>query len=196
VTEVNDPPVADDDAVTVAEDSATTAIDVLTNDSDPDLDPSTVSVTDPPTRGVAVPQPDGTIDYTPTPDESGADTFQYEVCDTHGACSRATVAVTITAMPDAPDAVDDTYGTGGGLVLSVPAGTGLLANDTDPDGDPLTVDVLPVSGPSLGVLVLDADGSFLFTPLPLVSGTDTFVYRVRDGTGRTATATATITVGP
>ena len=50
--------------------------------------------------------PDGSIDYTPDADFSGIDTFTYEVCDVDGACTTATVTVTVSAVNDGPDAVD------------------------------------------------------------------------------------------
>jgi hypothetical protein len=70
----------------------------------------------------------------------------------------------------------------------------VLANDADEDGDSLTVQTSPVSGPTSGALALAADGSFTYTPNAGFSGTDTFTYRVEDGTGLTADAVVTITV--
>ncbi len=88
-------PVANDDSVTVPADSGPVAIDVLANDVDSDLDPSSVSVVSGPSVGIASPQVDGTIDYTPDPGASGPDSFVYEVCDVGGTCVTATVWITI-----------------------------------------------------------------------------------------------------
>ncbi|WP_297696753.1 DUF2341 domain-containing protein, partial [uncultured Eudoraea sp.] len=72
----------------------------------------------------------------------------------------------------------------------------LLLNDSDPDGDTLTVNTTPVSGPTNGSLVLNADGTFTYTPNTDFNGTDAFTYQVLDGNGGTAQATVNITVQP
>ncbi len=78
-------------------------------------------------------------------------------------------------------------------VLNV-AAPGLLANDTDANGDPLNVQPAPVSGPSHGAVTLNANGSFAYTPAADYYGVDTFVYRVCDPTPLCDTATVTITL--
>ena len=70
----------------------------------------------------------------------------------------------------------------------------LIANDVDADNDLLVVDGAPVDGPNNGAIVLNSDGTFVYTPDSDFSGTDTFVYRVRDFTGGVADGTVTITV--
>lgn len=94
--EENLPPVANNDGVVTDKDTAVIIID-LANDSDPDgtLIPGTVTVIDPPTNGTAVPNPDGTITYTPNPGFVGTDTFVYQVCDNGGLCDTATVSILI-----------------------------------------------------------------------------------------------------
>ncbi|MGH6927667.1 MAG: tandem-95 repeat protein, partial [Dongiaceae bacterium] len=91
-----------------------------------------------------------------------------------------------------PTANDDKYSVGEDGVLSVPVATGVRANDTDPNGDPLTVSV--VGDVSNGTLVLNANGSFTYTPDADFSGKDSFTYQVSDGRGGIDTATAVITV--
>ena len=78
--------------------------------------------------------------------------------------------------------------------LTTTATTGVLANDTDADGDALTA--VLVSTTSNGVLSLSEDGSFTYTPNSGFHGTDQFTYQASDGTLQSATATATITVNP
>ncbi|QDU21945.1 Ig-like domain-containing protein [Urbifossiella limnaea] len=75
------------------------------------------------------------------------------------------------------------------------AGGGVLANDTDADGDVLLTAAL-VSGPSSGTLALNPDGTFSYTPNPNFFGTDSFTYRTGDGTAPGGVATVTITVRP
>ena len=78
---------------------------------------------------------------------------------------------------------------------SAPAIGGVLSNDTDVDGDPLTVTL--VDGPdNAQSFTLNKDGTFTYTPTANYHGTDTFTYEVSDGNGGTAQATATITINP
>ena len=70
----------------------------------------------------------------------------------------------------------------------------MLANDGDQDGDAITLQTTPVSGPANGTVALASDGSFTYTPNSGFNGTDSFVYRIADATGRTADGTVTITV--
>jgi VCBS repeat-containing protein len=187
---VNDAPVANDDEASVLEDSSVT-IPVLGNDYDVDGDPLSVSLVSGPANGRATVNPDGTITYTPNPDFCGTDSFTYKACDPSGACDTATVTITVTCVNDAPVAQDDTYTTNEDTPLVV-AKPGVLGNDSDVDGDPLT-SVL-VSGPAHGTLTLNPDGSFTYTPNPNFYGTDTFTYRAFDGELYSNVATVTITV--
>lgn len=91
----------------------------------------------------------------------------------------------------APEAADDAHATSEDVVLQV-AAPGVLANDEDTDGDPLTAAV--ATSPANGSLTLAADGSFSYTPDPDWFGTDTFTYVASDGNGGSDTATVTLTV--
>ena len=91
-----------------------------------------------------------------------------------------------------PVANDDAYQVVGGATLS-PAAPGVLGNDTDPDSDPLTAQL--VAGPThAGSFALNADGSFTYVPGEDFAGTDTFTYRASDGQTTSNVATVTITV--
>jgi VCBS repeat-containing protein len=90
-----------------------------------------------------------------------------------------------------PVAANDGYGTPEDGVLTVPA-SGVLANDSDPDGDALTV--TSATTPAHGTLSMNADGSFTYTPVANYNGPDSFNYTIADGKGGTASATVTITV--
>ncbi len=71
----------------------------------------------------------------------------------------------------------------------------LLANDTDPQGSPLTLDPTPASQPADGTVTLSsADGTFVYVPNAGFSGTDSFTYTVSNGYGATATAAVTINI--
>lgn len=93
-----------------------------------------------------------------------------------------------------PVANNDDYSTAEDIVLTVPALEGILANDYDPDGDALSISSYGV--PNKGILALNPDGSFTYTPEPNYHGTDSFAYTTSDGNERFDTATVTITVNP
>ena len=132
VTPVDDAPVAEDDAAETPEDTPVT-IDVLANDSDPDGDPLTVTEATSPDGTVEI-TPEGLV-FTPAENFNGPTTISYTVADPDGNESTATVAVDVTPVNDAPDAVDDADETAFETAVTVD----LLANDTDVDGDDLTV---------------------------------------------------------
>src|SRR5204862_5153942 len=90
----------------------------------------------------------------------------------------------------APAAADDSVAVAQGSTLTASA-PGVLANDSDAEGDALTASV--VSGPSHGTLALAADGSFTSTPSPGYSGPDSFIYGAEDG-ALSSNATVSITV--
>jgi VCBS repeat-containing protein len=92
-----------------------------------------------------------------------------------------------------PVAVDNAYATNAETELSI-AAPGVLGNDTDADGDPLTA--IPNVDPPNGILNLSADGSFTYTPNANFTGLDTFTYHANDGTADSNIATVTITVSP
>jgi hypothetical protein len=95
--------------------------------------------------------------------------------------------------PDSPPtAEDDAYAATAGVTLNEPA-PGVLGNDSDIDGDPLSAQVL--SGPGGGSLTLNADGSFAYTPRSTFFSQDSFTYQVT-ANGKTASATVTIVVSP
>ena len=101
---------------------------------------------------------------------------------------------TVTAANSPPAAAADAYSTAEDAALTVPAGTGVLSNDSDPDADPLTA-VLD-AGPSSGALTLNADGSFTYTPNANFNGSDQFTYHASDGTASSSTVAVSITVDP
>ncbi|WP_419192642.1 Ig-like domain-containing protein [Kolteria novifilia] len=189
VDPVNDTPVANDDAATTAEDAPTTIV-VLTNDTDVDGDTLSIDGFTQPANGSVVLNPDGTFSYTPDPDFHGTDSFTYTVTDGNGGTSTATVSLTVDPINDTPVANDDAATTN----EDTPTTIAVLANDTDVDGDPLSVDSF--TQPASGSVVLNPDGTFSYTPDPDFHGTDSFTYTVTDGNGGTSTATVSLTVDP
>ncbi len=190
-TSVNDPPVAVDDLLlTVIEDSLGNLLNLLANDTDPDGDTLTIATVTQPANGLVV--NNGTdVSYTPNPDFFGIDTFSYTANDGTMDSNLATVTVTVTPVNDSPVAVPDQFPVPANSVsyLLTP-----LTNDTDVDGDLLTI--TNVGTPSFGGTVLISSGgaTLLYTPMTTFVGTETFDYTVEDGNGTLATATVTVIV--
>ena len=127
------------------------------------------------------------IIYTPASNFNGADTFTYTIADGNGGTATATVTVTVATVNDPPIAQDDTAVTNEDMPVSI----GVLANDSDPDGDNLVVE--SVTQPTNGT-VSNNRNNVIYTPAANFNGADTFTYTIADGNGGTATATVTVTV--
>ena len=192
LTVVNMPPAAAADQYTAAENSVLTvaAPGVLANDSDADGDPLTALLAVGPTHGTLALNPDGSFVYTPAAGFFGTDTFTYLANDGQ-ASTAATVTITVKQVDQPPVAADDSYTTAEGTALTVDA-PGVLANDSDPDGDTLTA--VLVGNPGHGTLALNPNGSFVYTPDTGFFGPDTFTYKANDGQLGSGAATVTITV--
>ena len=194
-------PVAGDDAYTTSDNTPLTvgAPGVLGNDSDLDGDPLSAVRVSGPAHGSLTLNRDGTFSYTPATGYTGPDSFTYRTSDGSHTSKVATVSITVARHNDAPMAVADTYTTdedqwfraGTGFMDS---GPGVLANDSDPDGDPLEMDV--VLGAAHGWPTFFPDGSFVYQPSSNFNGTDTFSYRAYDGELYSETVTVTINVRP
>jgi VCBS repeat-containing protein len=196
ITPSNQAPVAVDDEGTTNEDVAliVEAPGVLGNDTDEDGDDLTAEVVAGPSSGELTLNPDGSYTYTPDPDFFGSDSFTYKTNDGTTDSNTATVTITVNAVNDPPDAVnDDASGTEDTDLTIDPSD--LLANDTDPDGDTLTL--VGVSNPTGGSVSVNDDGDIVFTPAANLCGTDvaTFDYTVDDGSGaNNSSDTATVTI--
>ena len=175
--------IAIDDASELAE-GGSIDIDVGANDQGA----VTASVTDQPPTGV-VEQLGGTmLRFTPVDDFFGDTTFGYTIDDGAGSTASAVVRVTVTPVPDAPVAIDDTATAEQDGSVNIP----VLLNDSDADGDPLSI--ASVSSADGRATI---DGTTVdYVPTPGTSGTHTIDYVVADGTGLTATAVVTVTVNP
>jgi VCBS repeat-containing protein len=189
----NQAPVAVDDAQSTPFETATT-IDVLANDNDPDGDALSINSFDASSVAGGTVTCTATCQYTPPAGFTGNDTFTYDNTDGIAVSNRATVTVTVGAPANIPPvAVDDTFTTVHDTVLNVTA-PGVLGNDNDPDGGPNPLTAVLVTDVANGVLTLNADGSFTYTPNALFAGTDTFTYQADDGLDLSNVATVTIDV--
>jgi hypothetical protein len=194
VNNVNDAPVANDDAFTVNEGS-TINLDLAFNDIDVDdgLDLTSIIIVSGPTNGTITVNADGTVDYTHDGSETVADSFIYTIDDASGATSNTGfVSLTITPVNDAPIAGNDNLATNQGAPLTIRPLTDLLVNDTDAEGNLLTI--TGFTQPANGTVVNNGNGTWTYTPNPTFSGVDSFTYTADDGNGGTDTATLNITV--
>ena len=171
-TVTNPPPVAVNDVASTPEDFPVN-INVLANDTDPDGD-TLVVTTASAGNGTVVILPNGTIDYTPGPNFNGTDTITYTISDGNGGTSTATVTVTVGPVNDPPVAVNDSTSTNEDTPVTIP----VLANDSDIDGNPLTVTA--ATSPN-GTVVINPDGTITFTPNPNFNGVATISYTISDG---------------
>ena len=197
VTSVNDNPVAVSDSFTMNEDETlTSSVSLLANDSDLDGDSLTVNTTPVAdvVNGTLTLNADGTFTYVPPANHHGSELFTYEVSDGNGGTAQASVTITIGAVNDTPIPVSDSYSVDENSSINVSLSLGLIANDTDMDGDTLTVDTTPVVDTSNGTLALNSDGTFTYTPYANYWGSDSFTYRVTDGNGGVATTTVNIAI--
>jgi large repetitive protein len=194
VLDFNAPPMAVDDTFDAVQDTPLTIVapGVLANDTDPDGDPLAVDTYDATSaNGATITMtPDGAFTYTPATGFAGTDTFTYTITDGRGGTDTATVTIAVNAPPMA---VDDTYATQQDTPLTIVA-PGVLANDTDPDGDPLAVDTYDATSANGATITMTPDGAFTYTPATGFAGTDTFTYTITDGRGGTDTATVSVTV--
>jgi len=177
------------DAVTTNEETQIN-IAVMSNDDLPTTGAFNIQSTTPPSNGSITVLPDGTIDYTPNSNFFGTDIFTYTLADASGRTSTATVTVTVVNVQDPPVANSSSGNTPEDTTLPNIA---VLANDSDPDGDMLTVTT--ATAPN-GTVVINPDGTVDYTPNPGFNGTDTISYSISDGNGGTASSTVLINVAP
>lgn len=185
---LNQPPAAADDTVTTNQ-GASVLIPVLANDADPDGDPLLVTIDGLPGFGTAAVE-NGQIRYTPNSSFVGAESFTYIISDGKGGTATATVTITVTPTSGGnrpPIANSDQATTS----PNTPTTIHVLANDVDPDGEPLTVTIdIP---PSHGTATVEGN-QIRYTPNTDFVGTDSFIYLVSDGRGGAVTALVTVTV--
>ena len=151
----NSPPIAVDDSASCNEDESITG-SVTFNDSDPDGDSLSVQSLGSPSHGSAAMSGPKVV-YTPDPDFCGLDSFTYTVTDGHGGTDTATVSVTVNCVNDPPKAVNDS----GSCTEDSSASISVLSNDSDPDGDTLTIQ--SVGSPGHGSAV-KSGSSITYTP--------------------------------
>ena len=177
-----------DSATTIAGKSV--RIFVLANDSDPESHVLTVAQVTPGSNGTVTRAADlKSVTYTPAASFVGSDSFSYTASDGYGGTAQAQVTVSVTNRP--PNAVADVASVIGGRLLKLT----VIANDSDPDGHPISVQA--VGGASHGDARPNPDnpGGVIYEPDIFYTGPDSFTYTIRDRYGATASSTVTVNVG-
>ncbi len=184
------PRAEDDRAETPAGQSV--AIPVLGNDQDADGGQLRVDAFTQPKHGSVSRDPDGRLVYQPDEGFTGTDGFDYTAIDGQGGAATARVTITVRAQPSPanrpPAPVDDRTTTTRGDAVKID----VLDDDSDPDGDDLTV--TRWTQPRHGRATCDADGRCTYRPDPGFVGRDRFTHTVSDGRGARRTATVSVRV--
>jgi len=189
VNAINDAPVAENQAVAAKENTPKA---ITLTGTDVDENPLTYYVVDVPIHGLLTGTAPNLV-YTPTTGYTGPDRFTFKANDATVDSELATVTITVNAN-SAPVANPDSYSIDEDGTLNVDAAAGVLFNDTDADGDSLTA--ILVSDVTQGVLTLNSDGSFTYTPTANVNGSDSFTYKANDATADSAPTAVSITITP
>ncbi|MBE4242830.1 tandem-95 repeat protein [Vibrio parahaemolyticus] len=184
---INDAPNAKNDVITTEEGTAVT-IDVLVNDSDVEGDVLSIQSASVPSEQGSVDIVDGKLVFTPAENFNGEATITYIVTD-GDLTDEANVTATVTPVNDSPVAVDDTVSTQEDTVVTID----VLTNDTDVDGDKLSIESASVPKEQGTVEVVD--GKLVFTPAENFNGDAEITYTVTDGQ-LTDEAKVTVTVNP
>jgi VCBS repeat-containing protein len=164
---------------------------VLANDSDIDNDPLLVSLTSGPAHAASFTlNSDGSFSYTPAANYFGPDSFTYQVSDGDAEPVQATVSITVNAVNDAPNGVDDAAT----VAKNSSANTiTVLGNDTDVDNDALSISSI-TQGAHGSVSITNGGSNVSYTPNANYSGTDSFTYRASDGQLESGIATVSVTI--
>ncbi|MFC4777355.1 Ig-like domain-containing protein [Paenibacillus sp. GCM10023252] len=162
--------------------------------ADPENDAITYSLNQPPVNGEAIVNADGTFTYIPNANFVGTERFTIRASDGNG--GSVIITVTVNVIGGNAPAAGNRPPTASNLSIFTLENTPVRGTVTasDPDGDPLTFSLS--RGPNLGIVQLNADGSFIYVPNANVSGVDSFLVTISDGRGGTTTATVTVTIEP
>jgi len=180
-TFTNGAPIANDDDYNNLENTTLTveAIGVLSNDTDPNGDVLVAILETNVDNGVLVLNSDGSFNYSPNLNFYGTDKFTYKANDGEFDSNTATVNIEVVLVNEPPISNENSYQVKENTILEVNISEGVLSNDNDPDEDVLTA--VLVSDVNNGILDLNDDGSFLYSPNQNYFGLDSFFYKAFDG---------------
>jgi len=191
----NVPPVALGEQFGVLEDGlldSRSSGGLLVNDRDFEGAALALQLQTQPSHGQLDVRPDGEFTYRPAANFAGTDRFSYRVSDGKLFSNTVEAVITVFAQNDAPVAQNDAYAAAQGQALTVSAGAGLLANDSDVDGDSLSVEL--VDSPMHGQVQVASNGSLVYQPVASFVGLDSFRYAASDQVARSV-ATVSLRVG-
>nr|ALV86596.1 secretion target domain protein [uncultured bacterium 27] len=202
VTPVNDAPLAIDGSASGSEDIP---IDVSLGGIDSDGTVTSVTLSTTPANGtllladtlaaVAIgqaltPAQAASLVFRPAANWNGSSAFTFTVTDNEGGVSApATMTLSVAPANDAPLAAND----GASTVAQAPVTVAVIGNDSDVDGDPLSVVNASVAA-ALGNVVVNADGTLTFTAAPGITGPVAISYTIADPSGATSSATLSVSV--
>ncbi len=193
----NQPPVANADSLTITQNGPSTimASTLLANDTDANGNPLTVTGVSGATNGtVSFNAATNTITFTPTTGYTGPASFNYSISDGHGGTASAAVNLAVAANQVPVAVADSGFTTIQNTAITI-AGSTLLANDTDGNGDPLTITGVTSLANGNGTASFNAaTNTVTFTPTTGYTGPASFNYSISDGHGGSASNTVSLNV--
>src|SRR6185312_3782595 len=189
----NTPPLAVDDSVSTNEDTPLVLAPaaLLSNDIDSNGDTITITAVGDAVHGTVSIDGAGNVVFAPDANYNGPASFSYTVDDGQGGTATATVNVDVVSVNDTPVAGNNTATTSEDTPLVIAPAT-LTGNDSDVDGDALTISA--VGNAVHGTVAINGAGNVVFTPAANYNGPASFTYTVSDGHGGAATATVNVNV--
>lgn len=187
----NEPPVAVNDTAVLYENQSI-LIDVLQNDSDEKDLISGIVISQQGTKGIAVVE-NNKIRYTANTGQLGNDIVKYYITDEWNQPSNiANIGILIRAENESPVANNDYYTMNMGGVLNVSSSNGIFKNDSDDFG--YNLDFYSSTSEEGFPVIVNPDGSFIYSPSANFYGFDSFTYRIKDDQNLTANAVVFIEV--
>ncbi|MEZ9847951.1 tandem-95 repeat protein [Vibrio breoganii] len=183
-------PTAVDDLLETLEDQNVT-LDLLENDFINPDDIEIVDITVPADQGTVHQNPDGSYYFKPAKDFNGEAEIEYTIKDGSGNEDSATAVVVVIPVNDAPTAVDDVIS----ILEDTPVVIDVLENDSDIDGDDITLEEVSLVDPTQGSVDI-VDGKVQFTPAEDFSGEVKIIYVIKDEDGLESSAEVVVTVEP
>ncbi|HEY1026178.1 MAG TPA: tandem-95 repeat protein, partial [Pseudomonas sp.] len=185
INPVNDAPTASPSSISTDEDTAVNG-SVVGQDADGDTLTYSIVSGDEPKHGTVVMNANGTYTYQPGKDFNGSDSFTVTIDDGNGGTTTSVVTVTVNPVNDAPVAANDSASTLEDNSVTID----VLANDSDVDGDTLSITGASAQHGSVSVV----DGKLVYTPTGNYSGADTITYNITDGKGGNSSATVQVSI--
>ena len=183
IGEVNDPPVAQRQSVTISED---TNVVLILGADDPEQDPLTFRIASNPVNGTLSGQPPA-VTYQPNANFNGADSFTFRASDGFLESEETTISINVTAINDAPSASQ------GSVTVAEDGSEAITLVGSDIDGDTLSFRILQI--PSHGSLT-GTSPTFTYQPEANYHGEDSFTFVASDGVLDSSSASVTIQVTP